>query len=236
MGPPDLDLRPAPLARWTLDQQIGCCPECGYCSADVSLAPPGASEVVRSETYRLALACEDHPELTRRYVCAALILSAEGDNAGAGRAALKGAWAADDLATRELGPDFDPDDEAGLAEFLEIAGRNEELRKAASTAAAHCRRLAIGYFEADRAYRLTFAADEESADAVLADLHRRVGDFDASRACARSGLARGAAGFVREVFEYQLWLDDLGDVACHNLGEVGAETGDPDPMGVPPLP
>jgi hypothetical protein len=225
MGPPDLDLRPAPMARWTLAQQIQRCPECGYCARDISVDSGSAREVARNEAYLALLKREDHPEVTRQYLCASLILSVDGDDAGAGRAALKGAWAADDIADWSPSETFDPEDESSLIALTQAAGREQAEQTSAAAAAAHCRRLAIGYFEADRKRGLTFAADEASADAMLADLNRRVGDLESARAYAVAGMERGVEGFAQEVFKYQLWLTDIGDTACHNVEEVAGDGG-----------
>ena len=35
MSPSDLDMRPAPMARWTLGGHVQCCPHCGYCAWDI---------------------------------------------------------------------------------------------------------------------------------------------------------------------------------------------------------
>jgi hypothetical protein len=222
-GAPDLDLRPAPLARWTLAEQVHRCPQCGYCARDISVATDVARSAVRDDGYRAEFEQERYPELARRYACAARILAAGGDRAGAGRAALMGAWAADDELQLQFPPDWEPGcgvdlDESRLAA---IAG--------ASEAASHCRRLALAYFEADRAAGLTFAADEAQADALLADLHRRLGDFGAARGAAERGVARGAEGgaegLVLGVLKLELQLAMFGDADCHNLEEVGGEDG-----------
>ena len=225
MGPPDLDMRPAPMARWTLGEQIQQCPDCGYCARDIEQATAATPGVVRNDAYQAELDRVAYPELTRKYLCASLVLSVAGDDGGAGRAALMGAWAADDIATVAPADPMALVDDWGSALSEPLSPAEQARREAAAEAAAHCRRLAIGYFEADRKHGLTFAADEDTADAMLADLHRRVGDFASARACAQAGLDRGANGFVREVFRYQLLLCDLGDTACHNADEIGADQG-----------
>ena len=227
MGPPDLDMRPAPMARWTLAEQIQRCPECGYCAKDISVACDAARQVVHNEAYQAELSRADYPELTRRYLCASLILSVAGDEAGAGRAALMGAWAADDIAGVKPAEAYGLEN-VGMPEAAESrpageAEREAAEREAAAEAAAHCRRLAIGYFEADRKRLMTFAADDDTADALLADLYRRVGDFEAARGFAQAGSNRGAPRFALEVFRFQLFLIDLGDTTCHNTGEIGAD-------------
>ena len=190
-GPSDLDMRPPPMARDTLAEQIQCCPHCGYCAGDISEASESAHRVVPNEAYQAELKRERFPELSRWYLCASLILSVADEDAQAGHAALKGAWVADDAEDRE--------------------------------AADHCRRLAIGYLEADRKRGLTFAADEQTADALLADLHRRVGDFESARACALAGIAGGAEGLLRDVLDFEVRLAEAGDSSCHNIAEIGGE-------------
>ena len=190
-GPSDLDMRPPPMARDTLAEQIQCCPHCGYCAGDISEASESARRVVPNDAYQAELKRNRFPELTRWYVCASLILSVADEDAQAGHVALKGAWVADDAEDRE--------------------------------AADYCRRLAIGCLEADRRRGLTFAPDEATAAALLADLHRRVGDFPAARAYALAGIAGGAEGLVRDVLDFEVRLAEAGDPSCHNIGEIGGE-------------
>jgi hypothetical protein len=116
-------------------------------------------------------------------------------------------------------------DDWGTALPLQPTPAEEERRRGAAEAAAHCRRLAIGYFEADSRSGQSFAADDDTAQAMLTDLHRRVGDFESARSCAQTAIERGVVGFVREVFRFQLLLCDLGDTACHNADETGAGLG-----------
>ena len=95
-GAPDLDLRPPPLERDTLQHQIQCCPHCGYCADDIAEAPEVASELVATAEYQTDLKRESFPELTRHFLCASRVLRAAGQIAESGWMALKGAWAADD--------------------------------------------------------------------------------------------------------------------------------------------
>ena len=120
-------------------------------------------------------------ELTRGYLCACLILSVKGSDAEAGQAALMGVWAADDVAGRQGAEDGGATERPGEGEAVE----------AAREAATRCRRLAVAYLEADRKRGPTFAADEATAGALLAALHRRMGDFDAAHVQAWRAGRRG---------------------------------------------
>jgi len=100
---------------------VQCCPYCGYCAWDISEPTEAASEIVANEVYRVELTRESYPELTRRYLCASLILSVEGSDAEAGRAALMGAWAADDVADGQGAQDAGATERPGEGEAVEAA-------------------------------------------------------------------------------------------------------------------
>ena len=51
-GYPDLDLRPAPMQRWTMDAWIQECPECGYAANEISDRLEISPEFLKSEEYR----------------------------------------------------------------------------------------------------------------------------------------------------------------------------------------
>jgi hypothetical protein len=95
-GAPDLDTRPAPLARFNLHVSIQECSNCGFCSPAIELGTPELLSVVESGLYRALLRDRSIEETARRFRCAANIAVATGDSAGAGWALLQAAWAFDD--------------------------------------------------------------------------------------------------------------------------------------------
>jgi hypothetical protein len=95
-GAPDLDTRPAPLARANLALEVQRCEHCGYCASALSAPPGEAASVVSSGDYRVRLSDAAFPELARSFRCAALVLEDAGDLAGAGWCSLKAAWVCDD--------------------------------------------------------------------------------------------------------------------------------------------
>ena len=52
MGSPDLDLRPAPMYRYTINLWIHECPDCGYVAHDLSEEAPVPHEWLKTEEYR----------------------------------------------------------------------------------------------------------------------------------------------------------------------------------------
>lgn len=101
-GSPDLDGRPAGMARSTLSHWVQECPNCGYCAADISKAHPSASALVQSDAYRALGSDKSAPALAIRFLRAARVSDAAGDLSGAGRARLHAAWAADDARAEQL--------------------------------------------------------------------------------------------------------------------------------------
>lgn len=100
-GRPDLDTRPAPLARHTLDTRVHRCPRCGYCAADIGEEQPGAAELVRSPAYREQLEDEAYPELAREFLCQAMLGEQAGRLAAAALSRVRAVWACDDAGFEE---------------------------------------------------------------------------------------------------------------------------------------
>lgn len=97
-GSPDLDLRPPPLARFTIDHWVQECPHCGYCAPEIGEKIPGAAKMVRSAEYIATLKRRGKRDrrLLGQFLCASMLYENAGDLAAAARMSLCAAWAADD--------------------------------------------------------------------------------------------------------------------------------------------
>ena len=95
-GHSDLDTRPPEMVRSTIHCWIQRCPSCSYCAPDISDGPEIATKVVESDVYLKQRNDSSYPELANKFLCWAIIKEAEGDNGGAGWAAVQAAWACDD--------------------------------------------------------------------------------------------------------------------------------------------
>jgi hypothetical protein len=177
------------MARATITQWVQRCPTCGYCSSSIDNGPKIARQVVRSPEYAAQLDHPDFPPLADQFLCWALIQTAAGNDAIAGRAALDAAWACDDHA--ELAP-----------------------------AADRCRRKAIASFTRAQAKDQRFARDQASEALVLADLHRRTGQFDKVEAICVEGAGKNPADVIRTAFEAERKLAQHGDRTVHTLNEA----------------
>jgi hypothetical protein len=96
LGPPDLDMRPAPPARETLFAAVQRCPSCGFCAPSLEDGHEELRSFVEGDEYRETLELEGLPELARSFLCAALVLDYVEREGEAGWAAIEAAWVCDD--------------------------------------------------------------------------------------------------------------------------------------------
>lgn len=96
-GSMDLDMRPPPMERDTLAQQIHRCQGCGYCAPDLE-EPVGADGLLGSDDYRALLADKSYPELARMFIAYGFLAESSGDLGGAAWAYRSAAWVSDDQA------------------------------------------------------------------------------------------------------------------------------------------
>lgn len=142
-GSYDLDLRPPPLLRYTMNLWLQECPTCRYVNDRIDKGLPSASVIVFSPEYAAIAARQEEPELVRRFKRHALLMAEH--PIAAARALLHAAWVCDDAthvslaqACRDesadllIGVDFAPLSEEGLrlqtvlVDILRRAGRFEE--------------------------------------------------------------------------------------------------------------
>jgi hypothetical protein len=94
-GAPDLDLRPAPMQRETMEGWLEECPECGYIAKDIRERPEKRT-VFQEERYRTADNIPFESALAERFYKYHLYCESIGDVKGDFYALLHSAWACDD--------------------------------------------------------------------------------------------------------------------------------------------
>jgi hypothetical protein len=141
-GSADLDLRPPPMQRSTMNAWLQECPHCHYIAPEVA-EREGDLSIVNSQGYADVLADLRYPELARRFLAHALLNAA--DPALAGHSRLRAAWVCDDAHNAEAATECRtaaaadmaqtkpfPDDQQGatrgaiLVDVLRRAGQFEE--------------------------------------------------------------------------------------------------------------
>ncbi len=100
LGPSDLDLRPALMARQTTMGWVEDCEACGYCSPDLRYLSKGAAETVSGFAYQMMFTGDSLPG--SRFRRLAMLAEADQDRPLAGLAWRSAAWAADDRGEPDL--------------------------------------------------------------------------------------------------------------------------------------
>ena len=187
----DLDGRPGEPMRSTIGLWVRRCPECGYCARDLSKdCGDPVRELVRSPEYcsRL-LGPRMHiggllPTKAIDFYCKAYLDSRIGPEAQAFWALVHAAWICDDAGHRE-GGNFFRDEAVRLGKLLLGSGKS---------------------FAAT-----PFYGDPGDAEAILADLLRRKGDYRGAIRMAEAGLAKPAGDLTRSALEFQRLRAQEGD-------------------------
>ena len=96
-GSMDLDMRPPPMQRDTLGQQIHQCRGCGYCAPNLE-ERVGSDEALASDQYRAILRDDSIPRLARMFTAYAHLAETSGDLRSAAWAHRNAAWDCDDTA------------------------------------------------------------------------------------------------------------------------------------------
>ena len=192
LGLPDLDTRPPESLRSTLPFWVKRCPNCGYCAPDIDREYPLAETVVKRADYQTLLRKRSLPLSARHFLAWALIQLANGEILGAGWSALHAAWACDD------------------------AGK--------PVPAAACRHQALAYFERARqgGKALPGFQDPGAEQILLADLYRRISEFDHAVAVCRQGLDRHPSLVVNRTLEHEIILCVARDTEAHSLADIAS--------------
>ena len=127
LGSPDLDLRPAPMARDTMAWWLQACPHCFYVAEDLRQESPVSLSWLAREQYRTADGISFPTELARNFYRRHLIAAEMGHTGEAYAAVLHAAWVCDDegdcenaVRCRKLALTF-------LDDAIEKSGPNEDM-------------------------------------------------------------------------------------------------------------
>jgi hypothetical protein len=96
----DLDLRPPPLQRHTMEFWQQECPSCGYVNVTIGTPLEAAADIVHSPEFAALRAASDEPALVNRFKRHALLVADEPIQSG--WTLLHAAWVCDDLGLWEL--------------------------------------------------------------------------------------------------------------------------------------
>lgn len=100
-GTPDLDTRPPESMRSTMASWVQRCPNCGYCSSDITIATEKTKSVIESVEYRTQLKDKNFPDLANSFLCKSLIAEKTGNFSAAAMSTIHAAWICDDAGYEE---------------------------------------------------------------------------------------------------------------------------------------
>lgn len=201
-GSMDLDTRPPRVERFTIDTWIQRCPSCGYCASEIDELEQGAPQVVSSNAYRNQLNSSDFPDLANSFLCLSMMHEEASDYASGGWDSIRAAWACDDAAD-------------------EIRADSTYRRANIDLAAEKCRKRALILLRKAQGARQSFAEQAGGEEALIADLQRRVGEFDQALKVCHDGLKKSPDDIIGRVLKFQIRLINSGDFACHVVPEAG---------------
>lgn len=188
MGAPDLDLRPAPMQRDTMELWVQECPNCKLICPAIATPPVGAKEALTQPEYLALVTDKKVPDQVRKFRAWAYVAEKTGLDADAGFAHLHAAWVADD---------------------------------AKNTSLANVQRhMAVVKLSAARDQKKVYPRQLGGAEALLADIWRRTGNWDEAVHEAERGKSITDQGFVEALCELEITLARKHDAAAHTTDDV----------------
>jgi len=131
-----------------MHQWIQCCPDCGYCSPDITEIETGIAEIVRAVTYQDQFKSQNYNQLANSFRCYSRICESSSNFSDAGWSYLHAAWVCDDyqnfegsincrkesarlfLTTNEMDLKFHVDKDTEDAIMLDVLRRSGQFEKA----------------------------------------------------------------------------------------------------------
>jgi hypothetical protein len=211
---PDLDTRPATMIRSTLALWVQRCPKCGYCADEISVGPPVAARIIRSDEYQRQLHDPKYPALANSFLCWALM-----ELSACGHVPL-GVSGTD---STEEQPDLFP-----LAERARVARAAWAMIYAAwacddsgaEVAAAQCRRNVAELLRDPRTDLFAFCPEPGMGEVILSDLLRRSQQFEQVEPVCGHALSNAPGSVVAQLLRFQVALACRRDVARHTFAEL----------------
>lgn len=191
-GPSDLDMRTSYPDRGANHAYVQHCPNCDYCAYNISELICGNMGLIKSiiESEPYGFQIEDSTLPEYANYFLCRALIEEGCG-NYGRAG----WSA-------LRAAWECDDKGGVGSSV------------------RCRQRALVLLEIERQRNQTFASPEGAEEALLGDIFRRCGEFEAALVLFQQGLDKDSEGMVKAVLRFQIKLAEKRDSSRHTTGEI----------------
>lgn len=190
-GSPDLDFRPPSRMRNIIYHTIQRCPNCGYCSNDISECKGNIDEIVSSKTYQDILNNTAIPDKARSYLAAAYINETFNRYSVAANQTVYAAWICDDE-NNTVGAKFCREKAIDL--IFEAMSNSQKLSSSSK--------------------------QKNFEELILIDLMRRSGHFKEAAAFIKKLDLDKLDEKILKVINLQVKLMKNGDVNRHTMDEI----------------
>jgi len=169
-GKMELDTRPPEEKRSALEYEVQECPECHYCSEDISspIKNCGKDEL-NSDTYKNILEDGDTDNIARKFLLAGYLYQQAGDSRRAGLQMLRMAWRFDDLGDSSAAKDAR---EMAIAFYKEA--NEEEYDDATALLIADLLRRTGNFWDATMALEAAYHRSQDSLIISLLSYEKRL--------------------------------------------------------------
>lgn len=191
-GSMDLDMRPPPMERDTLQHDMQQCDACGFCSPAIDSGEGVDMTQVGLPQYA-NLACDDRfPLVARRFLAYAHMARAKGCHTRTAWASLRAAWVCDDSGS--------------------------QFRGSATT----CRFAALEAIDRLHAEGKTFSPDMETDQTLRLDMLRRAGEFQSTIELAARLRAAGLPEILAKLAAFQAKQAASRSQECYTIDQAMA--------------
>ena len=218
---PDLDTRPAFMARYNIIYEVNACKNCGYCNMDLDKEIFEAKKVIQSPVYQKRLKKRKYPKKANEFSCLAMIYESKGYIVQAGWQYLKSAWICDDKKMQKQGVEKIKADEINKgtnSKGLILSPQIIAYGKSATT----FRQKALEKFQAALTMNKPIMKTRGEERLLFADINRRTGKFNIAEEICFMAQTKKLNQNIRRLLNYELHLCKIKDDTCHNV-EDGIE-------------
>ena len=208
---PDLDTRPAFMARYNIRYEVYSCKNCGYCNIELDQEISGADRVIQSSEYKKILKSRKSPKKANEFSCLAMLYDSKGNLVQSGFQYLKAAWICDDKHKWMKGAQQIKADEENITPI--ITPRMSAIAKSA----AAFRIQALEKFKAAEKKNKAVMKTKGETRLLKIDLLRRMGQFDEAENICRLALKKRLGSRIRHILQYELYLCKNRDDACRDI-------------------
>ncbi len=208
---PDLDTRPAFMARYNIGYEVYSCKKCGYCNTELDQEISGAEKMIQSPEYKKILKSSKSPKKANEFSCLSMLYESSGDLVRAGFHYLKAAWICDDEKIQLEAIEKIRADEENITPII-----TPRISAIAKSAVAF-RMQALEKFKAAKKKNKAVMKTKGETRLLKTDILRRMGQFNEAENICRLALKKRLSSRIRHILQYELYLCKNSDDTCRDI-------------------